>query len=161
MKENSLEKVIPYLVKRMNEKADQVGAASVQAMVYFLTRMGIVNPEFSMYNYGPSSSEVLAVLKKLRDVLDVSWDPLKGYVIKLASNANPAEPEARAKEAVDYLIKKLGEKSPRELSLIAVVLHFRDRLSEDRIIETVRCMRPQFSEREVMKAVKTVKEVFG
>ena len=145
----------------MGERANQVGVASVQAMVYFLARTDVIEQEFSLYNYGPCSSDVTAELKRLRDVLDVSWDPHRGYSIRLASNTNLTEPETRAKEAIDHLVEKLGGKTPKELSLIATVLYFHGKLPGDRIVETVRSLRPQFSEKEVLEAVKTVKEVFG
>jgi uncharacterized protein YwgA len=52
--------LIGYLVKRLNEDNPdkQIGKTIVQKMMYLLSRKNIARFDFSMYHYGPYSSEL-------------------------------------------------------------------------------------------------------
>mgnify|MGYP000138560975 CR=1 FL=1 len=154
--------IFAYLVSKLNEKTEQVGKTTIQKMMYFLKRKGLVDYEYTLYHYGPYSFEVEGELIRLEStgIIDVSWDPDRGYFIRLAEGYDLAELETGVKEAIDFLVEKFGQKRARDLSLIATVLYFYGRLSESEIIETVKSLKPQFSELEVRKALEVVKEIF-
>ena len=154
--------IFTYLVSKLNEKTDQVGKTTVQKMMYFLKRMGLVDYEYTLYHYGPYSFEVENELEQLESsgILNISWDPDRGYFIRLAEGYDLSEPGTSMKEAIDFLVRKFGQKRAKDLSLIATVLYFYSRLPENEIIETVKNLKPQFSELEVRKALEVVKEIF-
>jgi len=56
--------LLGYLVKSLKQKYPdrQIGKTVIQKMMYLLSRNGIMDFEFSMYHYGPYSSEVAGEL---------------------------------------------------------------------------------------------------
>ena len=154
--------IFAYLVLRLNEKTDQVGKTTIQKMIYFLKKMGLVEYEYTLYHYGPYSFEVESEVEQLESsgVLSISWNPDRGYFIRLAEGYSVTELEEGVRGVIDSLVEKFGHKKAKELSLIATVLHFYGRLPEDRIIEVVKSLKPQFSEAEIRDALVVVKEGF-
>jgi len=155
--------ILTYLISKLNEKVDQVGKTTVQKMVYFLKRRGLVDYEYTLYHYGPYSFEVESEIEQLKtsDTLSISWDLDRGYFIRVINDhLSLDELDENMKKDVDFLVEKFGQKRAKELSLIATVLYFYGKLPEDEIVRTVKSLKPQFSEQEVRNALETVKETF-
>ena len=66
----------------------QIGKTVIQKMMYLLSRNGIMDFEFSMYHYGPYSSEVAGELNfaERSGIVEISWVDEKGYYIKPTNN---------------------------------------------------------------------------
>ncbi len=75
--------MIGYLVKELNEKYPdaQVGKTVVQKMMFLLNRMKICDFNYTLYHYGPFSSEVANELDYASDlgIVEIEWEEDKGY----------------------------------------------------------------------------------
>lgn len=153
MKEKSIFEypaLIGYLVKRLLEKHPnkQVGKTLVQKMMYLLSREGIVDFDYSMYHYGPYSSEVAGELDfaESADIVDVTWKEKKGYFIERGSNASTFDqlPNKKKKQALDRLVGKYGRFSAIELSIITTAYFLRDNFGvpEHRLAKVVHDVKP-------------------
>ncbi|MFO7966521.1 MAG: DUF4065 domain-containing protein [Archaeoglobaceae archaeon] len=156
------DKVLEYIVSRLNERTEQVGKTTVQKIMYFLKRLGIVDYEYTMHYYGPYSSEVENRLRQLEssNQLRISWNSDRGYFIRLSEEHSDINVDKEKKQSIDHIIENFYSKSAKELSLIATVLYFYPKLPENDIIESVRKLKPQFSTDEISDALNIVKAVF-
>lgn len=157
------DEILKYVVSRLNERTEQVGKTTVQKIMYFLKRLGIVDYEYTMHYYGPYSSEVENSLRQLEssNEFKITWNPDRGYFIRLTgehSDLNVLDVEK--KQGIDSVVEKFHSKSAKDLSLIATVLYFYPKLPENDIIESVRKLKPQFSKDEITDALNIVKDVF-
>lgn len=153
MKEKSIFEypaLIGYLVKRLLEKHPnkQVGKTLVQKMIYLLSREGVVDFDYSMYHYGPYSSEVAGEsdFAESAGIIDVTWKEKKGYFIKSSSNLATFDlgPNKKKKQAVDKLVEKYGHFNAIELSIITTAYFLRDDFGvpEGKLAEVVHDVKP-------------------
>ena len=145
--------LIGYLVKRLDEEYPdkQIGKTIIQKMMYLLSRSDVANFSFSMYHYGPYSSEVSGELNfaERNGIVDVSWKDAEGYYINPTERAGQFEHllTGEEKRAVDDLVTRFGRFRAVDLSLIATALYLKDNfdVEEDRLVEAVHKAKKRFS----------------
>lgn len=124
--------LIGFLVKRIKEEypSNQVGKTIIQKMIYILTRINIVDFDYSMYHYGPYSSKVSSELNFCESIgfVQVKWIDDKGYFIETTPKLENFENHISEKEkqAIDDIVKKYGFFSAIELSIIATAFFLKD-----------------------------------
>ncbi|HOT06259.1 MAG: hypothetical protein A4E45_00362 [Methanosaeta sp. PtaB.Bin039] len=142
-----------YLVKRLNEERPdtQVGKTIIQKMMYLLSRNGIIDFDFSMYHYGPYSSEVAGELNfaERNGIVEISWEDDKGYFIKPTNKIEKFSYllDDDEKRAVDELIERFGGFKAIDLSLIATALYLKDNfgVGDDRLVDAVHNAKNKYS----------------
>lgn len=145
--------LLGYLLKRMEKSYPdkQIGKTIVQKMMYLLTREGIVDFNYSMYHYGPYSSEVSGELDFANStgIIDINWIDDKGYFINSTQKLENFETRLteKNKQVVDKFVKKFGRFNAIELSLIATAFFLKDNFNipNERIAEVVHNAKPKYS----------------
>lgn len=145
--------LIGYLVERLNEKypGKQIGKTIIQKMMYLLSRSDVANFDFSMYHYGPYSSEVSGELNfaERNGVVDISWKDEKGYFIKETDRVEDFMHllSSEEKEVVDELVERFGCFKAVDLSLIATALYLKDNfgVQDERLVEAVHNAKKKFA----------------
>jgi len=145
-------RLIGYLLKRMEDSYPdkQIGKTIVQKMMYLLTREGTVDFNYSMYHYGPYSSEVSGELNfaSSSGIVDINWVDDKGYFIKSTQKLENFENllTDQDKQVIDELVKKFGRFNANELSLIATAFFLKDNfnVSDVRLAEVVHNAKPKY-----------------
>jgi len=143
--------LICYLVKRLLTKHPdkQVGKTIVQKMMYLLSRQGIVDFDYSMYHYGPYSSEVEGELNfaESAEIVEIKWVDEQGYYIKPGPNLSSFESLVTKDQryAIDDLIDQYGHFNAIELSLITTAFFLKDDFGvpERRLAEVVHNVKPK------------------
>ena len=145
--------LLGYLLKRMEDgyPDKQIGKTIVQKMMYLLTREGTVDFNYSMYHYGPYSSEVSGELNFANSagIVNINWVDDKGYFInstqKLENFMNRLTDQD--KQVVDELVNKFGKFNAIQLSLIATAFFLKDNfnVSDVRLAEVVHDAKPKYS----------------
>jgi len=124
--------LLGYLVKSLNQKYPnkQIGKTKIQKMMYLLSRNGITYFDFSMYHYGPHSSEVTGELNfaERSGIVEISWEDEKGYYINPTNKVEEFSSlvEDDEKRAIDGLVELFGGFKAVDLSLIATALYLKD-----------------------------------
>ena len=152
--------LLGYLLKRMEDgyPDKQIGKTIVQKMMYLLTREGTVDFNYSMYHYGPYSSEVSGELNfaSSAGIVNINWVDDKGYFInstqKLENFKNLLTDQDT--QVIDELVKKFGRFNAIELSLIATAFFLKDNFNvlDVKLAEVVHDAKPKYSH-EYIKAV--------
>lgn len=145
--------LIGYLVKRLNETypGKQIGKTIIQKIMYLLSRSDVANFSFSMYHYGPYSSEVSGELNfaERNGIVDISWKDAEGYYINPTEKGQDFEHllSDGEKRAVDDMVARFGKYKAIDLSLIATALYLKDNfdVEEDRLVEAVHNAKKKFS----------------
>ena len=168
--ENELRQQLPLeLAIRLEDTSPQFGKTAFMKMAYLLQELYEVplGYRFSLYTYGPYSAEVLADLEyaKLRKRVEVEYlgDPQGGFTItpsEVAGESNwQNEPIADYSQQLNELVEHFGSFNARELELrttsIFLWKRIRPRKPEDvkTLIETVRQLKPHFSEMAIRSAI--------
>jgi uncharacterized protein YwgA len=155
--------IISFLVKKLHERcpSKQIGKTIVQKMVYLLSREKIVDYSYSMYHYGPYSTEVDSDLNlcKALDMLRVSWVENKGYFIGLGDDNEKYEGllEEEEKEKIEKIVDKYGVYDAKEISIIATALFLKEIAeipSDDEIVKIIISMKPEYDEKYVRKILE-------
>lgn len=124
--------LIGYLVKRIKDKYPkrQVGKTIVQKMMYLLNRKDVIDFDYSMYHYGPYSSEVSGELNfaENSDIVQAKWINDKGYFIEATSKLKKFEKliTEGEKKAIDEIVERFGSYNAIELSIIATGFFLKD-----------------------------------
>lgn len=135
MKNSSIFKnpaLIGYLVDELNKKHPnkQVGKTVVQKMMYFLTREGHTNFNFSMYHYGPYSSGISSELgtAAASGIVNETWHNNEGYYIESGPKKGDFKDlvSEAEKQAVNQIIEKYGEFNAVEMSIIATAFYIKE-----------------------------------
>lgn len=142
-----------YLVESLNRKYPdkQIGKTVLQKMMYLLSRNGIADFDFSMYHYGPYSSEVAGELNfaERSGIVEIRWEDEKGYYIKPTKKVEEFSTllEDDEKRAVDELVEKFGSFKAIDLSLIATAFYLKDNfgVKEDRLVDAVHNAKKKYS----------------
>jgi len=124
--------LIGYLIKRIKDKYPkrQVGKTIVQKMMYLLNRKDVVDFDYSMYHYGPYSSEVSGELNFAENtgIVQVKWITDKGYFIEATSKLNNFGKLIKEEEktAIDEIVERFGSFNAIEISIIATGFFLKD-----------------------------------
>jgi uncharacterized protein YwgA len=124
--------LIGYLVKRIKEKLPdkQVGKIIVQKMLYLLTREVPMKFDYSMYHYGPYSSEVSQELDFAENsgIVEIDWVDKQGYFIKSTDALEHFEPllTEEDKHAIEKIVEGFYQFNAIELSIIATAFFLKD-----------------------------------
>ncbi|MDY6966715.1 MAG: hypothetical protein SVM80_12265 [Halobacteriota archaeon] len=145
--------MIGFLVKEILEKYpnNQVGKTVVQKMAYFLTKTGVVDFDYSMYHYGPYSSEVSGELNFAEEsgLLEINWKPNKGYFIEPKSDLNKFKNllNEREMDAIRKTVEKYGEFNAVQLSFISTALFLEERfnIESSRLVDVVHRLKPKYN----------------
>lgn len=145
--------LIGYLVKRIEEEfpGKQIGKTVLQKMVYLLESNGICHFDYSMYHYGPYSSQVSGELNFAENngIVEISWEEDKGYFIKPGEALDRLEDFLvdEEKERINEIVKKYGGFNAVELSLIATALFLKDNfnVSDNELAKAVHNIKTQYT----------------
>lgn len=155
--------LIGYLVKRLNEDNPdkQIGKTIVQKMMYLLSRKNIARFDFSMYHYGPYSSELSGEMSfaEKNGIIKVAWKDNKGYFIKSAEMAEQffALLDSNEQQAVDDFVRQFGKFNATDLALVATALYLKDNfgVEEGRLPEAVHNAKKKYSIEYIEKVLKS------
>ncbi|MBI3979121.1 MAG: hypothetical protein HY331_13130 [Chloroflexi bacterium] len=169
--------LISYLADRMKGTSPQFGKTALVKVVYILQEHKGVpcDYQFSLYNHGPFSSQILSDLDyaDFIGVVDVVYreSGYGGYVIEPGEEASVAQGRARAfleqhREAISSVTDQFGRCSAKELELRATTLYVQKDASQrnapltlEQLARQVRLIKPQFSDREVLAAIGKLEDL--
>ena len=142
-----------YLVKSLNQKYPdrQIGKTVIQKMMYMLSRNGIAEFDFSMYHYGPYSSDVAGELDfaERNGIVEMRWVDEKGYYIRPTGKADELSILLNdvEKHAVDKLVEQFGHFKAIDLSLIATALYLKDNfgVKDERLVDAVHNAKKKYA----------------
>ncbi len=134
-----------YLVKKINEKypGKQVGKTIIQRMMYLLTRSKTVDFDYSMYYYGPFSSEVSGELNFAQDsgIIQIEWVDKKGYFINATTKLNDFDSliTDEEKSAIENITEKFGDFNAIDMSIIASAFFLKDNfgVSDTELVDVI------------------------
>jgi uncharacterized protein len=167
--------VIVEFAERLQKKGMNLGKTALQKHVYFLqTLFGIdCGYEFTLYTYGPFSSDLLSDLDVVDQMggVDAEYDPsVSGYRIQPGQNAADIKKLAKpfietASKAIDEVINNFGSFNARELELRATIVYAEKELEdssrsveEGDLVKAVRELKPYFSDVTVRNAIEKLSE---
>lgn len=145
--------MISYVVKKLQERNEekQVGKTIVQKFFYLLTREGVSNYRYSLYHYGPYSSEVSNDLDYANNLalVTIVWEDDKGYFIKATDKEREYEGllQEEEKAKIDQLVEQFADFKAIDLSILATGLFLGDnyKISDEGIPKAVHEVKPNFS----------------
>jgi len=143
--------VISFLVKKLNEKYPhkQIGKTIVQKMIYLLTREKFVDYQYSMYHYGPYSSEVASDLSlcEALGMLRIDWVENKGYFITAGDNERyEGLLNEEDKNKIETIVDKYGIFDAKEISIIATALYIKENVetaSDNELVKIIVSLKPE------------------
>ena len=155
--------LIGYLVKRLNEDYPdkQIGKTIVQKMMYLLARKNIARFDFSMYHYGPYSSELSGEMSfaERNGIIKVAWKDNEGYFIRSNEIAEQffALLEGNERQAVDDSVRRFGKFNATDLSLVATALYLKDNfgVEDSRLPEAVHNAKKKYSPEYIENVLKS------
>lgn len=168
--------VITELADQLSDRQTGLfGKTALQKFVYFLQELEEVDCgyEFTLYTYGPFSSELLGDLDivEVMDGVDIEYIPqVNGYDIHPGRKAGWIRARADrflegARPRIERLVESFGELRARDLELRATIVYCdRDArrrgeaVSEASLAKVVRSIKPHFSEHEIRSAVRELEE---
>jgi uncharacterized protein YwgA len=145
--------LIYYLVKKKSEKdpSAQVGKTVIQKLFYLLSRQGVGNFDYSLYHYGPYSSQVSSELNFAENIgaLSANWVPDRGYFISPVSSRQSLLRylEEKEKTAIDEVVRKYGNYNAGDLSVITTALFLKENFginNQSSLIDAVASLKPQY-----------------
>jgi|UniRef100_A0A7C5KC94 hypothetical protein len=158
------------LVKTLTKKRPdvQIGKTVVQKMMYLLEKELGYDFDFSMYHYGPFSAEVSGYLNFAESVgiIDMTWDPQRGYFIKPKSKKKIKEIieafeeslDKKDKKTINKIVDKYGKLNPIaiKLSIIATALYAKDNFNvkKSELINVVKSLKPEYSDNYIKETLK-------
>ena len=167
--------VIAELAGRLGGRDTGVfGKTALQKYVYFLQELHGVDCgyEFTLYTYGPFSSELLGDLDvaEVMDGVEVEYLPrVNGYDIRPGTKAEKIRTRAgefldHARPAIDGLVDEFGGMLARDLELRAPLVYAardasrRGPASEDALVNFVHGIKPRFTTAEIRAALHELRE---
>lgn len=129
--------LVYLLVKALQERFPdkQIGKTLIQKLMYFCEKDLREDFGYTMYYYGPYSSEVTEFLNlaEATGILEIGWEPSKGYSITAKENDSVKLVKVKVtdaeKEVIENVVKKYGEFSALELSVIATAEFLKENYS--------------------------------
>lgn len=146
--------MVSHSVKKLSEKYpdSQIGKTIVQKIMYMLTRERVIDFNYSMYHYGPYSSQVSSEINFAENLgaVEMDWISDKGYFIKPKSDELEGVLSEGDKQAIDRVIDKYGGFNAIEISIIATALFVEDNFEvtdTEELVRVVTSLKPQYSNR--------------
>ena len=154
--------MIGYLVKRLNEEYPdkQIGKTIIQKMVYLLSRRNMARFDFSMYHYGPYSSELSGELSfaEKNGIIKINWKDNEGYFIKPTPDTDKFIDllDGKERQTVDEIIRQFGRFKAIDLSLQATALYLRDNfgVEESELADAVHNAKKSYSHDYITEVLK-------
>jgi len=141
--------LIYWMIKRLEEKYPdkQVGKTKIQKLMYLLGEKLNEDLGYSIYHYGPYSSEIAESLgmANMMGWLDMVWHVDKGYFISTKDIPSSPQIQDEKKEAIKEVVDKYGKFNAVELSIIATADYVKKNFGiEDpnEIIDVVLALKP-------------------
>ena len=149
------------------------GRTALMKLCYFLQVLKDVplGYDFSLYSYGPFDSEVLSDLQTAESlsVLDSSVSYYSGgYSYQITTSENSNEAIANGGQFIDkyegrieWVAKTFAGRSASELELLSTIVYVNrtEGLTDDTsLIQSVKRIKPHFSEPEIQKKVTWLKK---
>ena len=146
--------MVSHSVKKLSVRYpdSQIGKTIVQKTMYMLTREGVIDFNYSMYHYGPYSSQVSSEINFAENIgaVEIDWISDKGYFIKPKSDELEGVLSEDDKQAIDRVIDKYGRFNAIEISIIATALFVEDNFEvndTEELVRVVTSLKPQYSNR--------------
>lgn len=156
------------LARKLEGKSPQFGKTVFVKLAYLLQEVYKVplGYRFSLYTYGPYSSEVLADLDRARFRGQVKVDYIgedAGFAIteglSIGDLGSGIKPLMAYEDAIDRMVESFGHYNARNLELRTTIaylwnmLEVSDETSADKLVDEVLQLKPQFNEVEIKKAI--------
>lgn len=171
--------LITELAKRLKGKSPQFGKTALQKMIYLLQEAYEIDCgyDFSLYTYGPFSSDVLMDLGFAESaggiVISHVTSGTGGYLIEpgprgdmLCARAVDFLQKGEVQNALDRLVEDFGECLARDLELYSTTIYVAQKLSNDKdtsatqakVAEFVQQVKPRFLANEIKDAIRFLQE---
>ena len=152
--------LISYIIKRIKETypAKQISKTIIQKLVYLLSRKDIVDFDYSLYHYGPYSSQVTSELNFAEEIdfIVIDWIPEKGYFISpgpmYSSKLLLQNTEKTERDAINEIAQKYGAYNAVELSIITTALFLKENFGvndKSDLVEVVSSLKPQYNKERI------------
>ena len=167
--------ILPLLLARKLEgRSPQFGKTVFVKLAYLLQEVYAVplGYRFSLYTYGPYSSEVLADLDRARLRGQVNVDYIgqdAGFAITKGLTAEQLGPDCEALKSfenqIDSMIASFGHYNARNLELRTTIAYFwkmlkvPDGTDENMVVEEILQLKPQFNDLEIKTAISELKAI--
>jgi uncharacterized protein len=154
-----------------------LGKTALQKYIYFLQAIfGVdVGYDFQLYTYGPFTSEILQDLDLVESFGGVKVLPddsgFGGYIITpgekfkmIRGNGRIFLERKEVNDALNWLMKKFGQYTAKDLELRATIVYVDRDLSRtpdythERLINIVKEIKPKFSNAEIERVVTELKD---
>ena len=151
---------IGYLIKKMSEvyPGKQVGKTIVQKLIYLLVKKNTLSFRYSMFHYGPFSSEVAGELDYAEnlDIVEINWKYNEGYFITPDKKIDRFEHLLTndEKKQVDQVVQHFGSLSAADIFILATAIFLKSRFDtpEQELPQVVHNLKPKYS-------IKTIKDI--
>jgi len=140
--------MLSYAIKKLNEldRSKPVGKTVVQKIIYLANRELNIDLNYTLYHYGPYSSDVMHFLEYSESIglTDVRWNTAEGYHITQIKEVPVSK---NIKEIINKVVEKYGKYTATDLSIIATALYLMDNYETDRnkVVEQVHEIKPKHS----------------
>ena len=152
--------LISYVVKTMKETYPdaQVGKTVIQNLVYFLSRKGVCDFDYSLYHSGPHSSQVSIELNFAEEIgaVAIDWIPDKGYFISPGTMCSSKllfqNTEKTERDVIDEVVQEYGAYNAIEISIIATALFLKENFGvndQSNLEDVVLSLRPQYNKTRI------------
>ncbi len=174
MEKRELKRQLPLeLARRLEDKSPQFGKTVFMKLAYLLQELYEVplGYRFSLYTYGPYSPEVLGDLEyaKLRHQISVEYlGEQGGFRIapseELGSSGEQHGPISDYSDELNNLVENFGGFNAKDLELRTTSIFLWKRIQPteqgdvNRVVETVRHLKPHFDEKTIRDAVISLLE---
>jgi uncharacterized protein YwgA len=162
------------LIAELANRSSSLGRTALQKKIYLLQALFDVNVgyDFTLYTYGPFTSEILSDLDVAESIGAVrignANSPYGGFEIKPGEEIDRITAKARLflnknEEKIKQLFKDFGDYNAKELELRATIVYVDQDLAKtqssiDDLIETVKEIKPGFSVDQIKAAVNELTE---
>jgi len=160
----------------MIRKNPDIGKTAVMKYTFFLQKaFGLkLGYPFSIYTYGPYSSDVSEDLDSLMfysfiDSEEYTYEKRSGYKIRATKKGEKVQTELTDEEnqKIDQVLELFGDKLARELELVSTILYFVDlqeRIGHENsknfnVIENVKAIKPHFNDSEIESEFENLRQL--
>ncbi|MBC8468875.1 MAG: hypothetical protein H8D56_05335 [Planctomycetes bacterium] len=152
--------LISYIVKSIKETypEKQISKTFIQKLFYLLSRKDVVDFDYSLYHYGPYSSQVSSELNFAEEIdfIVIDWIPEKGYFISpgpmYSSKLLLQNTEKTERDAINEVAQKYGAYNAIELSIITTALFLKENFGvndKSNLVEVVSSLKPQYNKERI------------
>lgn len=154
--------LIGYLVKKMLETypGKQVGKDTIQKLIYFLVESKVVYFNYSMFHFGPFSSEIAYEMEYAENlnIIDIMWKSDHGFFITPSHKIDHFEDtlSKEEKKQVDNIVKLFGSLSNTDISILATTRFLFNRFEtpEKELPMVIHYMKPKYT-------IKYIEDIIG